>query len=87
VKPKKKPGYHVGARIRARKEAEARASSALDGECKTCGHPLAGECPDSPLTKAVVEAAMNYTDTNRHDVAWRTVLDACNALRAEMGGR
>ena len=26
--------------------------------CVTCGHPLAGECPDSPLTAAVVNAAI-----------------------------
>ena len=76
---------------------DARASVSLDGEtqsanvranfdaagiCAACGHPLAGECPDSPLTKAVVEAALGFC---RGDVLGPGLQAACRALRAARG--
>lgn len=56
--------------------------------CKTCGHPLAGECPDSPLTKAVVEAAMAWDEQytiHKSDCPCRLCIDlgrAVESLRA-----
>lgn len=48
--------------------------------CEKCGHPLAGECPDSPLTNAVLAAAMRWAAMEMDSEA--ELQSACVALLA-----